>query len=168
MMYGMWTNPRHWLILTWLRDIQDCTGGFTEFVLLPFVHQNSLVPGRCGAPRAHRANRGTCLARIMLHGRISHTRPARKLGVAHPGYSKVAPTIWRHADGGRPSRGRPVPNTDRPRPSLSWSRSPKAVAWRQRHHIRPACGLALGDDAGPRCGPLRAGHLAQPGDDAWS
>ncbi|KAN91445.1 FO synthase, partial [Mycobacterium tuberculosis variant bovis Bz 31150] len=42
MMYGHVDSPRHWVAhLNVLRDIQDRTGGFTEFVPLPFVHQNS-------------------------------------------------------------------------------------------------------------------------------
>lgn len=42
MMYGHVDSPRHWVAhLNVLRAIQDRTGGFTEFVPLPFVHQNS-------------------------------------------------------------------------------------------------------------------------------
>ena len=42
MMYGHVDTPRHWVgHLRVLRDIQDNTGGFTEFVPLPFVHQSS-------------------------------------------------------------------------------------------------------------------------------
>ena len=42
MMYGHVDSPRHWVgHLNVLRDIQDRTGGFTEFVPLPFVHQSS-------------------------------------------------------------------------------------------------------------------------------
>lgn len=58
-----------------LRGIQDRTGGFTEFVPLPFVHQSSplyLAGGARPGP-THRDNRAVhALARIMLHGRISH------------------------------------------------------------------------------------------------
>lgn len=40
MMYGHVDNPSHWVgHLNVLKKIQDKTGGFTEFVPLPFVHQ---------------------------------------------------------------------------------------------------------------------------------
>jgi len=76
MMYGHVDAPRHWVgHLRVLRDIQDQTGGFTEFLPLPFVHQNSplyLAGGARPGP-THRDNRAVhALARIMLHGRISN------------------------------------------------------------------------------------------------
>lgn len=76
MMYGHVDTPRHWVgHLNVLRDIQDRTGGFTEFVPLPFVHQNSplYLAGAARPGPTHRDNRAVhALARIMLHGRISH------------------------------------------------------------------------------------------------
>jgi FO synthase len=76
MMYGHVDSPRHWVgHLNVLRDIQDRTGGFTEFVPLPFVHQNSplYLAGAARPGPTHRDNRAVhALARIMLHGRISH------------------------------------------------------------------------------------------------
>ena len=76
MMYGHVDDPRHWVgHLNVLRDIQDRTGGFTEFVPLPFVHQNSplYLAGAARPGPTHRDNRAVhALARIMLHGRISH------------------------------------------------------------------------------------------------
>jgi FO synthase len=86
MMYGHVDTPRHWVShLNVLRDIQDRTGGFTEFVPLPFVHHNSplyLAGGARPGP-SHRDNRAVhALARIMLHGRISHIQTSWvKLGV---------------------------------------------------------------------------------------
>ena len=86
MMYGHVDSPRHWIgHLRVLREIQDRTGGFTEFVPLPFVHQNSplyLAGGARPGP-THRDNRAVhALARIMLHGRISHIQTSWvKLGV---------------------------------------------------------------------------------------
>ncbi len=86
MMYGHVDQPKHWIgHLRILRDIQDRTGGFTEFVPLPFVHQNSplyLAGGARPGP-THRDNRAVhALARIMLHGRISHIQTSWvKLGV---------------------------------------------------------------------------------------
>ncbi|MCV7399494.1 bifunctional FO biosynthesis protein CofGH [Mycobacterium fragae] len=76
MMYGHVDSPRHWVgHLKVLRDIQDRTGGFTEFVPLPFVHQSSplYLAGASRPGPSHRDNRAVhALARIMLHGRISH------------------------------------------------------------------------------------------------
>jgi FO synthase len=44
MMYGHRETPEHWVNqLQMLRDIQRETGGFTEFVPLGFVHQNTLL-----------------------------------------------------------------------------------------------------------------------------
>ncbi len=87
MMYGHVDTPRHWVAhLNVLRDIQDRTGGFTEFVPLPFVHQNSplYLAGASRPGPSHRDNRAVhALARIMLHGRISHIQTSWvKLGVA--------------------------------------------------------------------------------------
>ena len=43
-MYGHVDNPRHWVAhLRVIADIQDHTGGFTEFVPLPFVHTSSPI-----------------------------------------------------------------------------------------------------------------------------
>ncbi len=76
MMYGHVDQPRHWVgHLRVLCEIQDRTGGFTEFVPLPFVHQSAplyLAGGARPGP-THRDNRAVhALARIMLHGRISN------------------------------------------------------------------------------------------------
>jgi FO synthase len=86
MMYGHVDEPRHWVgHLNVLRDIQDRTGGFTEFVPLPFVHQNSplYLAGASRPGPTHRDNRAVhALARIMLHGRISQIQTSWvKLGV---------------------------------------------------------------------------------------
>ncbi len=86
MMYGHVDTPRHWVgHLRILRDIQDRTGGFTEFVPLPFVHHNAplyLAGGARPGP-THRDNRAVhALARIMLHGRIRNIQTSWvKLGV---------------------------------------------------------------------------------------
>ena len=86
MMYGHVDTPRHWVgHLRVLREIQDRTGGFTEFVPLPFVHQSSplyLAGGARPGP-THRDNRAVhALARIMLHGRISNIQTSWvKLGI---------------------------------------------------------------------------------------
>ncbi|QNG18054.1 bifunctional FO biosynthesis protein CofGH [Rhodococcus triatomae] len=86
MMYGHVDNPKHWVgHLRVLRDIQDRTGGFTEFVPLPFVHQSSplYLAGASRPGPTNRDNRAVhALARIMLHGRIPHIQTSWvKLGV---------------------------------------------------------------------------------------
>lgn len=76
MMYGHVDNPGHWVAhLRVLRGIQDETGGFTEFVLLPFVHQSAplYLAGASRPGPTNRDNRAAhALARIMLHGRIDN------------------------------------------------------------------------------------------------
>ncbi len=87
MMYGHVDHPRHWVgHLNVLRGIQDRTGGFTEFVPLPFVHQSSplYLAGASRPGPSIRDNRAVhALARVMLHGRIRHIQTSWvKLGVA--------------------------------------------------------------------------------------
>jgi FO synthase len=86
MMYGHVDQPHHWVgHLNVLRGIQDQTGGFTEFVALPFVHQNSPIylAGVASAGPSLRDNRAVhAMARIMLHGRIDNIQTSWvKLGV---------------------------------------------------------------------------------------
>ncbi|CAN5641312.1 bifunctional FO biosynthesis protein CofGH [soil metagenome] len=74
MMFGHVDHPRHWVAhLRLLARLQDETGGFTEFVPLPFIHNQSPIYlaglARAGAsPREVKAVHA--MARIMLHGRI--------------------------------------------------------------------------------------------------
>ncbi len=87
MMYGHVDNPKHWVgHLRVLRGIQDETGGFTEFVLLPFVHQSAplYLAGASRPGPTVRDNRAAhALARIMLHGRIPNIQTSWvKLGIA--------------------------------------------------------------------------------------
>jgi FO synthase len=86
MMYGHVDHPRHWVAhLRTLAALQDETGGFTEFVPLPFVHTNAPVylAGLARPGPTLRDNRAVhALARIMLHGRIDHVQTSWvKLGV---------------------------------------------------------------------------------------
>ncbi|MEJ9077970.1 bifunctional FO biosynthesis protein CofGH [Gordonia malaquae] len=86
MMYGHVDAPHHWVgHLNVLRGIQDRTGGFTEFVPLPFVHQSSplYLAGASRPGPTQRDNRAVhALARIMLHGRIDNVQTSWvKLGV---------------------------------------------------------------------------------------
>ncbi|MEY9962187.1 FO synthase [Streptacidiphilus sp. MAP12-16] len=74
MMYGHVDQPRHWLAhLRLLADIQQRTGGFTEFVTLPFIHTNAPVylAGIARPGPTLRDNRAvTAMARLLLHERI--------------------------------------------------------------------------------------------------
>ncbi|THC49133.1 5-amino-6-(D-ribitylamino)uracil--L-tyrosine 4-hydroxyphenyl transferase CofH, partial [Streptomyces sp. Akac8] len=71
MMYGHVDQPRHWLgHLRTLAGIQQRTGGFTEFVTLPFVHTNAPVylAGIARPGPTVRDNRAvTAMARLLLH-----------------------------------------------------------------------------------------------------
>ncbi|HEX8780540.1 MAG TPA: bifunctional FO biosynthesis protein CofGH, partial [Nocardioides sp.] len=76
MMYGHVDNPRHWVShLRVLSRIQDETGGFTEFVPLPFVHHSAPIY-LAGVARPGPTLRDNvavhALARILLHGRIDN------------------------------------------------------------------------------------------------
>jgi FO synthase len=87
MMYGHVDNPRHWIThLNVLKTIQDDTGGFTEFVPLPFVHHSSPIY-LAGVARPGPTLRDNvavhALARILLHGRIPHIQTSWvKLGTS--------------------------------------------------------------------------------------
>jgi FO synthase len=86
MMYGHVDDPRHWVAhLRVLRRIQDETGGFTEFVPLPFVHTSSPIylAGVARPGPTMRDNLAVhAMARILLHGAIDHVQTSWvKLGV---------------------------------------------------------------------------------------
>ncbi|MDQ2749313.1 MAG: bifunctional FO biosynthesis protein CofGH [Actinomycetota bacterium] len=86
MMYGHVDKPEHWLgHLRVLSRIQDQTGGFTEFVGLPFIHTNSPIylAGVARPGPTLRENRVVhAMARILLHGRIDNIQCSWvKLGV---------------------------------------------------------------------------------------
>jgi len=76
MMYGHVDAPHHWAAhLLLLRDLQEQTGGFTEFVPLPFVHTNAplYLAGVARPGPTERDNRAVhAVARLVLHGRIDH------------------------------------------------------------------------------------------------
>jgi FO synthase len=76
MMYGHVDAPAHWLAhLRVLARTQDETGGFTEFVPLPFVHQNAPIylAGLARPGPTMRDNRVVhAMARLLLHGRIDN------------------------------------------------------------------------------------------------
>ena len=76
LMYGHVETPAHWVNqLLLLREIQQQTGGFSEFVPLGFVHQNTLLfhqgiarPG----PTLAEHLKIHALARVMLAGSINN------------------------------------------------------------------------------------------------
>jgi FO synthase len=78
LMYGHVETPGHWLAqLLMLREIQALTGGFTEFVPLGFVHQNTIAfhqgltrPG----PTLEEHLKIHALARIVLAGSIQNVQ----------------------------------------------------------------------------------------------
>ena len=78
LMYGHIESPDHWLAqLRRLREIQSETGGFTEFVPLGFVHQNTLLyqqgiarPG----PTLAEHLKIHALARLLLAGSIHNVQ----------------------------------------------------------------------------------------------
>ncbi|GHG81233.1 FO synthase [Streptomyces griseocarneus] len=76
MMYGHVDQPRHWLgHFRTLVEIQKETGGFTEFVTLPFIHTNAPVylAGIARPGPTHRDNRAVvAMARVLLHPHITN------------------------------------------------------------------------------------------------
>jgi FO synthase len=87
MMYGHVDTPAHWVAhLRTLAALQDETGGFTEFVLLPFVHHNAPIylAGVARPGPTVRENRAVhAVARLLLHGRIANVQTSWvKLGDA--------------------------------------------------------------------------------------
>ncbi|HJV04485.1 MAG TPA: bifunctional FO biosynthesis protein CofGH, partial [Actinomycetota bacterium] len=77
-MYGHVDAPPHWVAhIRRLGRIQDRTGGFTEFVPLPFVHQNAPIylAGKARPGSTHDEDRRMhAVARILLDGRIPNVQ----------------------------------------------------------------------------------------------
>jgi len=78
LMYGHIETPEHWVNqLLLLRGIQEQTGGFTEFVPLGFIHNNTLLfhqgLSRSGPTLAEHL-KIHALARFMLAGSISNVQ----------------------------------------------------------------------------------------------
>jgi 7,8-didemethyl-8-hydroxy-5-deazariboflavin synthase CofH subunit len=76
LMYGHVESPEHWVNqLLLFREIQQQTGGFTEFVPLGFVHQNTLLfhqgIARSGPTLAEHL-KIHALARVLLAGTINN------------------------------------------------------------------------------------------------
>ena len=74
MMYGHVDTPAHWVgHLRVLRSLQERTGGFTEFVLLPFIHENAPIylAGLARPGPTRQENRAVhAVSRLLLHGAI--------------------------------------------------------------------------------------------------
>ena len=86
MMYGHVEEPADWVRhLLLLRSIQKRTAGFTEFVPLGFIHQNTRLYKHGGArPGAARDEhlRVHALSRVLLHGAIRNVQVSWvKLGI---------------------------------------------------------------------------------------
>jgi FO synthase len=75
-MYGHVDAPPHWVDhIRRIARIQDATGGFTEFVPLPFVHQNAPIylAGKARPSATFDENRRMhAVARILLDGRVDN------------------------------------------------------------------------------------------------
>ena len=74
MMYGHVDTPKHWVgHLRVIRSLQERTGGFTEFVLLPFIHENAPIylAGLARPGPTRRENRAVhAVSRLLLAGAI--------------------------------------------------------------------------------------------------
>ena len=104
MMYGHVDQPHHWVAhLRLLARLQDETGGFTEFVPLPFVHTSAPIylAGVARPGPTARDNRAVhAVARLMLHGRIDHVQcswvklgPEQCDAVLHGGVDDLGGTL---------------------------------------------------------------------------
>lgn len=78
MMYGHVEEPADWVRhLLLLRSIQKRTGGFTEFVPLGFIHENTRLYRHGGARPGARLEehlRVHALSRVLLHGAIRNVQ----------------------------------------------------------------------------------------------
>jgi FO synthase len=76
MMYGHVDAPRHWVAhLQLLARLQSESGGFSEFVALPFIHTNSPIylAGLARTGPTMRDNRAVhAMARLILDGQIKN------------------------------------------------------------------------------------------------
>lgn len=90
MMYGHVDEPRHWVAhLKLLRSLQETSGGFTEFVPLPFVHQLAPIY-LAGVARPGSTvledRRVHAVARLLLAGAIDNIQLSWvKLGLGSAG-----------------------------------------------------------------------------------
>ena len=157
MMYGHVDTPKHWVgHLRVIRSLQERTGGFTEFVLLPFIHENAPIylAGLARPGPTRRENR-------VVHARLQAAAgwrdrldpvllgQARRRGLPRRARRRRQ-RPGRHADGGddQPDgRGRPrlLQDDQRPEGHRRAARPPHPAA---EHHLR----------RGPRRAPGRRGR----------
>ncbi len=186
MMYGHVDQPRHWLgHLRLLAQIQRETGGFTEFVTLPFIHTNAPVY-LAGIARPGPTSRDnlavTAMARLLLHPHIP--QHPDQLGEAGRRGRRADAAQRRQRPGRHPDGGdhlphgrlglRLLPLHPRPGRDRRGGRPPGTAA---RHALRRGVRRAAGDRAGARrpaarpaaagrrltgCAPL--GYSAAPGE----
>jgi FO synthase len=73
LVYGHGDNPASWVKHIWtVREIQDRTGGFTDFTPLPFSYASAPVLSVSATRPAMRDSRAIhALARVMLHERVA-------------------------------------------------------------------------------------------------
>lgn len=104
MMYGSVEEPADWVRhLLLLREIQRDTGGFTEFVPLGFIHEQTRLyrRGRARAGASGRENQAVhALARVLLHGAIPNIQVSwvklgfeRALGCLNAGANDFSGTL---------------------------------------------------------------------------
>ncbi len=116
-MYGHIDGPRHWSAhICRLRSIQKDTGGFTEFVPLGFIHENTRLyrdnPGTRPGPTPDESTKMHAVARILLQGWIDNIQvswvklgPQRALDMLRSGANDLGGTLMNEsisrAAGGR-------------------------------------------------------------------
>ena len=184
MMYGHVDTPAHWVgHLRVIRGIQERTGGFTEFVLLPFVHASSPIylagngparadpagePGRARAVPDHAARRDRQHPVLLGQARRRRLPGGARRRRQRPG---------RHADGGdHQPDGRLAERLlqDHQPARRRWSRrpggrcgsGPRCTARRRRSgwpRRPPATACARPSAARRTALPLAAGELTQSG-----
>ncbi len=104
MMYGHVDQPHHWVAhLQLLARLQGESGGFTEFVPLPFVHTSAplYLAGVARPGPTARDNRAVhAVARLLLHGAIDHVQcswvklgPEQCEAVLHGGVDDLGGTL---------------------------------------------------------------------------
>jgi FO synthase len=169
MMYGHVDEPRHWVAhLKLLRSLQERTGGFTEFVPLPFVHQLAPIflagvarPGSTWAEdrRVH------AVARLLLAGAIDHVQLSWvKVGLVRAvdllrggcddlGGTLMEETISRMAGSTHGVR-------QRPEDLVAVAAAAGRPAAQRTTDYRPVEASAHGRDGGPAAGPDRSGPSA--------
>ncbi len=162
MMYGHVDAPHHWVgHLRTLAALQDRTGGFREFVLLPFVHHNSPVYLAGVAPGADDAGEPGGARRRPAAAARPHPAHPDLVGQArrrrHPGGAAGrGRRPRRHADGGdhQPDGRQRERFAEDHRRARGAGRRHRPAGPAAHHRLRDA------DRRAPGHRPLRAGRRA--------